>query len=357
MDDIVFGNASQKSVKAQYRNQVWQVYTHYEVRDRDGRRGEPVGKYIVVPPQPIDLFSRESGKGKYDKGELLSVYCPLIETPDLFLEFARLADNGGLDVWLHTEKNEDVALGWAETYGVLGLTPASGFGEPRIDEVPMIAVDYGLFGGILGVEEADDLYVDGVSVNDMVLVNPFGGEGDTVARFAYEAWVANTVLRVYEAATDPRGADVKKIQDIWKHCMHPERTRAPEGEAAVEWALRWVKKRMQLKLMGNTFPRVYGTKNPIQGWAFSSLLGAMWLQMMWLYMVGRDTSGARRCKYRDCSRIITFLKPEELNESAGADSRPGGRRKYKTRKDKEFCSDNCKSKHNYHKKRGRCGPS
>src|SRR5918994_4725916 len=48
-------------------------------------------------------------------------YLPLVTYPSLFLEFARLADGGGLDGELDSEKNKVVALEWAQDYGVLGI--------------------------------------------------------------------------------------------------------------------------------------------------------------------------------------------------------------------------------------------
>jgi hypothetical protein len=94
-------------------------------------------------------------------------YSPLVREPDLFLKFARLADDDGLDQGaageLDTDKNEAVALRWAHDYGVLGLTP---------------------------VEE-----------NGLRGARTVGGAADTVEAFSREAWTANGCLRLYEAAT------------------------------------------------------------------------------------------------------------------------------------------------------------
>jgi hypothetical protein len=70
------------------------------------------------------------------------------------------------------------------------------------------------------------------------------------------------------------------------------------------------------------------------GWGFRSLLGAMYLQMM-LYMTG---GGGRLCKRPDCYRLVTFEPPQP---PAGPRLEKGVRGKYRTRKDKEFCSKAC----------------
>lgn len=325
---------------------MWRVFRNCRIRDRDGLSGDPVDKYVVVPPEPIDVFS-----GNDEEGELLSAYRPLIDAPELFLEFARLADGGGLDLRLEAQKNQDVALGWAETYGVLGLTRGPELGGPFLNEIPERAVYRGLFGGIFSVEEPDEMFAGGIPAYDAAAGSDVGGRGDTVVRFAYEAWIANTVLRLYEAATNPSGVDLVAIQKIWKALSYPGA--APgDKETAEWWALSWVKNRMQLKLARDVYPWVYGTKVPVQGWAFTSLLGAMWLQMMWLYMVGRDANGARRCKYEGCTKVITFDKPEQSEETAYSGPKTGRRKKYKTRLDKQFCSDNHRVQHHQHKKKG-----
>jgi hypothetical protein len=113
----------------------------------------------------------------------------------LFLSFARLADDGGLNDELNTDRNAQVALDWAHSFGVLGLTfdKRTGQGDPR------------------------------------------GGSTDTVSAFAFEACTANKTLRLYEAATRGSGVDVETIAAI-----APRKYRgivAATPAAAREWAL------------------------------------------------------------------------------------------------------------------------
>jgi hypothetical protein len=79
------------------------------------------------------------------------------------------------------------------------------------------------------------------------------------------------------------------------------------------------------------------------GWGFHSPIGAMYLQMMWLMTEGGD---APRCNGPGCPKIIRIgeYEPrdaEYVSEKVKQGDRP---RRYKTRKDKEFCSRNCKEK-------------
>ena len=64
---------------------------------------------------------------------MLGEYAPLVMYLDPFLWFTRLADDGGLDEHLDTEKNLRVALAWTHGYRVLGLTVAQGSGRLKAD--------------------------------------------------------------------------------------------------------------------------------------------------------------------------------------------------------------------------------
>jgi hypothetical protein len=297
--------------------------------------------------------------------ELLSAYRPLVDTPELFLEFARLADNGGLDEELGTDKNAAAALGWAETYGVLGLTP-----RPRIEPGIVKAKDTTF--GILDPED----FLDGSkhrtaegTIESILQIeapfaafshrvggigysrarNPRGGEKDTVQRFAYEAWVANVALRLYEAAAADEEPDTETIRRIWK--LMPSfaaGSKPPNTEKAVKsWALRWVANTAQSRIGGNVYPLLYQTKEGFdEGYGFESLLGAMWLQMMWLLTAGNNV---RKCEGPGCDKVITFGRPELPKEDPG--TKKNARGAYKTRVDKRFCSHNCLVKKRYHDKK------
>jgi hypothetical protein len=77
-----------------------------------------------------------------------------------------------------------------------------------------------------------------------------------------------------------------------------------------EAALRLVHDRVGNQVSTECYPVLYRqflresgeTVGFFQGWGFHSLLGAMYLQMMWLMTEG---SNARRCKGPRCFRVIS----------------------------------------------------
>jgi hypothetical protein len=212
----------------------------------------------------------------------------------LFLSFARLADDGGLDDELNTDRNAQVALDWAHSFGVLGLTfdKRTGQGDPR------------------------------------------GGSADTVSAFAFEAWTANKTLRLYEAATRGSGVDVETIAAI-----APRKYRgivAATPAAAREGALDQAANSVQFRVARHCYPQLYGrlSRTWVEGYGFANLLGAMWLQMFWLLV----TDDVRRC--RACNRMIAYEQPEKpLAQNRGE------RKRYKTRIDKRFCDGTCRQRY------------
>jgi hypothetical protein len=110
-------------------------------------------------------------------------------------------------------------------------------------------------------------------------------------------------------------------------------------DAALAWAAHTVRD----VVANECHPELYqGGHRYYQGWGFRSLLGAMYLQMMWLMTA---TGEVRKCKGPGCNKVITFEYPEPSLEGLG---QKGYRKPYKTRADKEFCSSNCKAKWHYH---------
>jgi hypothetical protein len=237
-------------------------------------------------------------------------YRPLVTYPSLFLEFARLADGGGLDVELDTKKNEDVALRWAETYGILGLTPVKYPGAWWAD--------------------------------------PRGGMGDTVWKFAEEAWIAHETLELYQAAVAPDGPDVDTILEFLPD-PHYEEVFPRNPRAARERALDEVVTVVESQLVNSCYPVVHGQGvKRSQGWGFKNLLGAMWLQMMWQV----TSRNVRQCRRPGCLNLISFTPPGPLEIPATKQSRvePYKRGPYNTRRDKLFCSSRCRKAHAYQEK-------
>ena len=327
-----FSNAADKFVDTEGRRGIWEAWPKYKIRRRkDGQRyvlrvepneadlGPRVGleKALertngrVSPGSPEEEMLREAMRRDQARKESYP-YRPLVREPDLFLKFARLADVGGLDgaeqeEELGTDKNAAVAEDWAHTYGVLGLTL---LGE----------------GGQRGA-------------------STLGGEKETVAAFAREAWVANGCLRLYEAAT----AEKLDVDLIGSYIGVPRyrdfHTRTPA--AAREFALDEVATQTQHRIAGNVYPALYGEVGRfVQGWDFINLLGAMWLQMFWL-LTSEETP--RRCW--QCGRVITYEQPDQRMRGMDKNDRTGG---YRTRADRHFCKfdehgkrDGCKNRYNY----------
>ena len=280
---------------------TWAVYDEYRI---EGEGGEDA--YYVVPESASDY----------------SYYDPLVDTPHLFLEFARLAER--------RDRSEAVGA-WISRYGLLGLHHV----EPDIRihtiEPLFLPMDY----------------------------SSVGGPGESVARFDEEVDRANYVLTLYEAALSK---DVETLEQTWKfqgnsenalegrryfrlmseligasyldalvhvatrqvlwtawkvipECCYPSLTpRSPSGEAKLEEVLA------PEGLMASVRPR--------------NLLGAMYTQFYWLLASGGDLS---RCKH--CGRIISHSAPAFVE---------GGRRVRKPRKDKEFCDSRCRQNYHYH---------
>jgi hypothetical protein len=227
----------------------------------------------------------------------VQVYRPLVAKPDLFLRFARLADEGKLDIAatkakLDTDKNAATAEEWAKEHGVLGLAAS--------------------------VE------------NGVLTSNTRGGKTETIAGFAYEAWVANGCLQLYEAATAEE-LDMELIASYIadpRHKLHYTTTRA----LAREWALKAVAHETQTQVAGNAYPALYGEVGRfVAGWSFANLLGAMWLQNLWLLTA---TEAPRRCRW--CDNIIDYDQP----------SQPQGK-KPKGRKKEKFCNKTCANAYRY----------
>jgi len=280
-----------------------------------------------------------------------------VDTPGLFLEFARLADNEGLDAELGTDNNAEVAYTWAETYGVLGLTPTQGLElyEPVFD----------LFHGgerlsILDARDSENLQVivaDGSAESVLKIANITtqhshrrrrdvqGGQGDTVEAFTLEAWTANTALRLYEAATADAGPDTETIRHFWGS-MAPSSGSPPPAspEEAKTWAEEWVVNAMLSRIRGYVYSQPYrADQGFVQGMRFESLLDAIWLQMLWLLTAGNNV---RKCKFRFCRKVIAFETPDQFEDPG---TQKNARRKYKTRVDKEHCDHLCVANESYHR--------
>jgi hypothetical protein len=252
-------------------------------------------------------------------------YFPLIATPHLFLEFARL----------HERKDVDGAISeWIDNYGLLGLDTL----EPRPFREGHPSMMY-----FVGEHDTE------------------GGPWETLAKYRAEVQVANRVLTLYEAVLSK---DVARLeQSLGRDNVSPQgpvlraRYRAMAkpydisyNNFLVDQALESVSWSVQQVLEAFTYPCLayYLSPNRLSGepqpgvylWTPETmrsslwprnLLGALYLQFLWVVDSASDLS---HCKY--CGRIISHALPLP------------GRGDRKPRKDKEFCDSRCRQNYHYH---------
>jgi hypothetical protein len=251
-----------------------------------------------------------------------SLYDPLVDTPYLFLEFARLAER----------RNRDEAVwAWISRYGLLGLHRDERY--PRRHDLD--------------------------PASPPTVYSSAGGPGETVAAFDEEVDRANRVLTLYEAALSK---DREKLEQVWNikgpsqnalegrkyFRLIAETIEATYFDALVHVATRQVLWEASEVMSEYSYPYLTH-RSPSGREALDeklapellmpsvrprNLLGAMYTQFYWLLASGGDLS---RCKY--CGRIISHASPA-LGE--------GGRRGRKPRKDKEFCDSRCRQNYHYH---------
>jgi hypothetical protein len=307
-------SAADKEVNEEGRSDEWPVYLYYESFKLNGH------KYIYAPHTWEQIQSREW-------------YRPLSSNwSGLFLEFANLAADEGLDKHpLDSDKNEEVALKWAHEYGVLGLTYGhiSRMHYPGLDTTAAF-LGLGPARGLAAIEQLNEACG--------------GHPNESVARFAFEAWEAHVALRLFEAATRDT-EDGPDLDTIISFMPEWSGYAARTPESLQNWALSIVKDSVQNKIAGRCYPRIYEAPDAYaQGWGFNSLLGAMWLQMMWVIT---GPAKPRRCLW--CGDIIAL----EAHEQATSPKK-NARGKYKTRVDKIFCDSKdgvkgkCKGLYHYH---------
>jgi hypothetical protein len=300
----------EKTVQEELRIGEWVFYKKYKIVPLDGR------KFVLAPLTVKQL--RERG-----------IYNPLARhSADLFLRFAGWADKYEMDsdpAAAECKKNQEAALRWARTYGVLGVNPPD---LTVLGESTAAVEDH------LGRPGADGSAGRGWQ-NEARGGNP----EESVARFVAEVFEARMVKQLYEAATAHPRPDKEGIvalmpsrQDGWESRLGLSSTRELHGNTpkrAHDWALTVVEETVQRKLQKHSHLTLSVSKGSYgEGRAFHSLLGAMWMQMLWL-MCG----SARRCELPGCNRILSL---EESEQSTGQRAK---RSKRKTPKHKRFCSD------------------
>jgi hypothetical protein len=299
-----FTRAGLKATKGQELHSMWPVFEDFETERVDGEL------FIFAPPKHHlgTLDDRVRGDWVEQDSGFDQFYAPLTRYPDLFVRFARLYP--GKEALTEDERLE-MALGWARTYG------------------------------ILGVEGIDPLAHHGKRRS---------GRRENVTTFVREAKTAAFVLAAFEAASSDNPEMVRKCaEQHWPaaleyiHELPLERSRDMLTANVVELVGGYVEHDCY-----PTLRNVFGSTS--QGWGFRSLLGAMYLQMMFYIL---EPEMLRWCKATDCNQIVTFEEG-----TAPESPRKGSRGKYRTRGDKEYCSKACAERMGYRRRntRNRAGP-
>jgi hypothetical protein len=298
-----------KTVENKFAETGWPVYDTYLLH------GAEEFRYIWVP--------------KTNEGSLVEMIKridPLAPRyAGLFLEFARWFDKQkmekgtdfGYGVTLDTPHNGEAALAWAHKYGVLGLGT-----NPH--------ESFAVAGGAL--RNAADITIKKLGMPGLWDIGTRayskghkGGEHETVEGFVLEAYEANVVLKLYEAATSQpvdllsivrfmskrreSGYDIPALDRFAKSEWE---LYSQDADSARSWAIRIVEDAVNRKVENDVYTILLGEPGAYtEAWGFKSLLGAMWFQMR-NYMLGEDNKCPR------CGQLFN-----------------------KTRRDKTYCSDQC----------------
>jgi hypothetical protein len=280
---------------------MWPVFEDLEAERVDGEL------FIFAPPKPHPGTQDDRVRGDWveqDSG-FDQFYAPLTRYPDLFVRFARLYPGKNA---LTEDEMLEMALGWASTYGILGvegIDPSAYHGKRR------------------------------------------SGRRENVTTFIREAKTAAFVLAAFEAANSDNPEMVRKCaEQYWPaaleyiHELPLERSRNMLTANMVELVGGYVEHDCY-----PTLRNVFGSTS--QGWGFRSLLGAMYLQMMFFIL---EPEMLRWCKATDCNQIVTFEEG-----TAPESPRKGARGNYRTRGDKVYCSKACGERMRYQKKKRKRG--
>ncbi len=305
-EDLVGNNPLAHLETGRAHTFVWNVYEEYEPQ----YRGDDIY---------ISAVETSAVKKSYE---------PLLETPHLFLDFARLDES---------KHRGDDAGEWIRKHGLLGLHR----NEPQKDRDS----------GLLKDRDTRLLWSLG-EYNDR------GGPQESISDFNFEVFRANYALSLYEAALS---ADEDKLEAVLFPVGHTgedlgrlyewiaKESNGTHVEVLVDIATRHVGGVVQQVLNAFAYPcptfrlsrfgggSVFELQSPRSLTASlwpRNLLGAMYLQFYWLITSAGDLS---RCKH--CGRIISYAAP--LPMSGDHESR-------KPRKDKEFCDSRCRQNYHYH---------
>jgi hypothetical protein len=275
-EEEAYSAAADVAVTNEERLGLWPVYPFYEIREAIG------DTYVVVPRNvpneharrlSLALVRRRVNHSSVEEGDAASqetivsypnnprYYAPLDDHPDLFQRFARLGNQEHISTstWLK----------WLHEFGVLGLR-----------DLP-------------------------------------GGRNDTEesrSDFAREARLANRTMKLFGAAANPDGPDIETIHEL-KSEVSEESIDAEELGRSILFEVKdTIRQKVQAECYWNLLLRDGSwrkkRKSPLaEKWAFRSLLGALWLQLMWLTI----SDDLRFCKAPGCNHPISpYDRPDRV---------------------------------------------
>jgi hypothetical protein len=269
-------HALEENVDKKLRLREWPVYENYEITfDEAGKR------YVRAP---------EDNRVKKQLQPLSRV------SADLFLRFAGWVEEFSMDSELDTKDNAKAAKLWAETFGVLGMNSADATILDMLNS-HRVTADY------LGMPWRGDVGRGRRS-------SAQGGQPDeSVENFAFEAWEAHIVWQLYKSVRSQAESASTTARKFMSTFDHGERMPIsdPHGELTIQrlpwvertiysedadltrrWTLTVVEDAVNRKIENHCFPIVQGAPGSYEpGWGIRSLLGAMWLQMMFLMRADR----------------------------------------------------------------------
>src|SRR5215208_445885 len=320
-------------------------------RHAAAKSGDPFDRTTWTAPSNCEITHDGYIRPLSKDGAEKRVYRPLVDTPDLFLEFARQP---------YEECSEEVVRDWVRKYGILGYGREGEY-DYGTDTNPWEDEDLGSRGSVRGQKDEDSNQPTlwGFEQWDLDLYGSKSGPVDNVRTFYTEVELAATVLRTYEAilAADGKWAMerlfesrfhspsdyVNSYEDeegqIVEYGYYDEKSIS--NEAALSLALSAVAKHVDDKLRychpgldwWYIAQHAKDHSDLKQHWRFDNLVGAMYLQMWWLMVSRADIV---RCQNPMCGKIISLAPPQE-----------GAR---KPRSDKKFCDDACRQQYRYHTK-------
>jgi hypothetical protein len=279
--------------------------------------------------------------------EDLRVYDPLVDTPDLFLKFARLYDQGF---------STELILQWVGRYGVLGVGPEGWRGGPEEtvegfwEQVSWAAGTLAMYEIALSGDSEKAAKAVPVAFPFLELAREDLEQRGWRWKLAREVFGEVLTGELLECSRQQglRGIEdfTRKERDLVAGFMIDFIDAFYEADYlgyALEFSMWPVGEMMRQGLCYQTPDLMddegaFVPANVRAWWEYENLLGAMYLQMHWLMTSGGELT---RCEY--CGRIFALSRPY-----------PEGR---KRRRDKRFCDDACRQAHHRSKKRSAVVPS